>query len=68
MNIAINLASMPTRGIALTKQLLNESMNSTLEAQLNREEILQAQAGSTYDYNEGVIAFLEKRKPIFKGE
>lgn len=68
MSVAMNLASMPTKGIALTKQLLNESMKNSLKAQLGREEILQAQAGSTYDYNEGVNAFLEKRKPLFIGK
>jgi 2-(1,2-epoxy-1,2-dihydrophenyl)acetyl-CoA isomerase len=47
---------------------LNESLSNNLETQLNREEIIQAEAGQTYDYQEGVKAFLEKRKPIFKGE
>jgi 2-(1,2-epoxy-1,2-dihydrophenyl)acetyl-CoA isomerase len=68
MAIAKTLADMPTRGIGLTKKLLNESMFNSLEKQVLREEILQAEAGETYDYKEGVNAFLEKRKPVFKGE
>lgn len=65
---AETLAQMPTRGIGLTKRLLNESLFNNLETQINREEIIQAEAGQTYDYKEGVKAFLEKRKPLFKGE
>jgi 2-(1,2-epoxy-1,2-dihydrophenyl)acetyl-CoA isomerase len=66
--MASTLAAMPTRGLALTKQALNESLNNNYEEQLAREEFLQSEAGKTYDYNEGVQAFLQKRKPIFKGE
>jgi 2-(1,2-epoxy-1,2-dihydrophenyl)acetyl-CoA isomerase len=68
LKIAETLAQMPTKGIGLTKRLLNESLSNNLETQLNREEIIQAEAGQTYDYQEGVKAFLEKRKPVFKGE
>lgn len=68
MVIAQNLANLPTVGLGLTKRLLNESMTNTLEKQLDREEVVQAKAAATYDYNEGVKAFLEKRKPVFKGE
>ncbi len=68
LTIATTLASMPTRGLWLTKKLLNESMNNTLDQQLKLEELMQAEAGETSDYKEGVDAFLEKRKPIFKGE
>ena len=59
---------MPTKGIGLTKRLLNMSATADLGIQLKNEEELQTIAGASYDYNEGVSAFLEKRKPVFKGE
>jgi 2-(1,2-epoxy-1,2-dihydrophenyl)acetyl-CoA isomerase len=65
---ANTLAGMPTRGIGLTKKLLNEGFVNDLEKQLQREKEEQVIAASTYDYNEGVTAFLEKRQPVFKGE
>lgn len=65
--MAHTLAQMPTKGIGLTKRLLNQSYNNTLEQQLDMEKELQVQAGSTHDFTEGVNAFLEKRKPAFKG-
>ena len=66
--IAAKLANMPTKGLGLTKRALNLSMISDLTTQLKTEEELQTMAGKTHDYNEGVAAFLEKRKPEFKGE
>lgn len=66
--IASTLAQMPTRGLALTKQALNNSFINGYEDQLHDEELLQQKAGATADYKEGVQAFLEKRKPNFTGE
>lgn len=68
MTVAKKLASMPTLGIALTKQALNRSQGATLNEQLLVEGELQAIAGASRDSKEGVAAFLEKRKPVFKGE
>jgi 2-(1,2-epoxy-1,2-dihydrophenyl)acetyl-CoA isomerase len=67
-SLAKNLAAMPTRGIGLTKRALNLSLFNNLDDQLEVEEKLQTEAGSSYDYREGVNAFLEKRQPVFKGE
>jgi 2-(1,2-epoxy-1,2-dihydrophenyl)acetyl-CoA isomerase len=66
--LANTMAVMPTRGLGLTKKALNQSFTNDLTNQLALEEVLQTEAGQTYDFKEGVQAFLEKRKPIFKGE
>ena len=67
MKMSLKLAQMPTLALGLTKRLLNESLSNDLEAQLKLESQLQIQAGSSNDYKEGVTAFVEKRKPEFKG-
>ena len=64
---AADLAQAPTMGLAYTKQALNQSMVNDLKEQLDLEEKLQTASGKTHDYTEGVTAFLEKRKPVFKG-
>ena len=68
LKVAKKLAKLPTIGLGLTKRALNKSITNDLTAQLALEDELQTAAGKTYDYNEGVAAFLEKRKPKFKGE
>lgn len=65
--LAKQLAAMPTKAIALTKEALNRSLSNDLDAQLDTENELQSLAGRSHDYNEGVQAFLEKRKPVYKG-
>ncbi|MFA5573604.1 MAG: enoyl-CoA hydratase-related protein [Brumimicrobium sp.] len=65
--MASKMAIMPTKGYGLTKKAVNESFNNTLTEQLALEEKLQEIAGSTHDFKEGTAAFIEKRKPIFKG-
>ena len=67
-SFAENIATMPTRGLGLTKKAVNATFSNTLTEQLALEEVLQTEAGQTYDFREGVNAFLEKRKPVFKGE
>jgi 2-(1,2-epoxy-1,2-dihydrophenyl)acetyl-CoA isomerase len=66
--LAKKLATMPTKAIALTKEALNRSQNTSLDTQLDHENELQSIAGRSHDYNEGVKAFLEKRKPVYRGE
>ena len=66
-SLATTLANMPTKALGLTKRLLNQSLTNNLEQQLTLESDLQIEASSSNDYNEGVTAFVEKRKPEFKG-
>lgn len=65
--LATTLANMPTRALGLTKRLLNQSFTNNLDQQLQLESDLQIEASSSNDYLEGVTAFVEKRKPEFKG-
>ncbi|MFN4197500.1 MAG: enoyl-CoA hydratase-related protein [Flavobacterium sp.] len=65
--LAEQLAQMPTKALGLTKRLLNESLTNDLNTQLALESDLQIEASESNDYNEGVTAFVEKRKPKFNG-
>ena len=62
------LAQMPTKGLAYTKALLNCTFDLNLDRQLRHESTYQHRAGITDDFKEGVQAFIEKRKPNFKGQ
>ncbi len=66
--IAETLAQLPTKALAYTKQALNKSLEQNLNQQLKTEDELQQQSALTKDFNEGVAAFLEKRKPKFTGD
>jgi len=60
-------AALPTRAVAMTKQLFEHAHTATLEQQLALEAELQQAAMQTTDFGEGVAAFLEKRSPRFTG-
>ncbi len=67
MQLAKQLASQATRGFGLTKRAMNASWSNSLDEQLEMEARTMQEAGRTADYEEGVRAFLEKRKPAYRG-
>ena len=66
--LAERLAVGPSHAYAHTKQLLNQSLHSSLEEQLKAEQRAFADCSTSNDFAEGIAAFVEKRTPSFKGD
>mgnify|MGYP000159179370 CR=1 FL=1 len=66
--LALKLANMPTLALGKIKEAFNQSLNNSLEEQLALESKLQIESAQSEDYAEGVAAFIEKRKPTFRGK
>jgi len=66
--LARSLAAGPTRGLGLTKRLIQAAATNSLDEQLDLERDAQREAGRSRDYAEGVAAFLDKRPAVFRGE
>ncbi len=68
INWAKELANRPTLAIGITKQDIVHSMNNDLDSTIAFEAEQQVSAFKSHDLKEGVTAFIEKRKPNFRGK
>jgi 2-(1,2-epoxy-1,2-dihydrophenyl)acetyl-CoA isomerase len=68
MDLAGRLARMPTKAIGRAKRLLDRSFSMTLDEVLEEEIKAQVYLSQTEDHREGMRAFMEKRKPKFRGK
>jgi len=66
--LATELLNKPPVAIKVAKQLINNSTETNLRIGLTHESEAFGILGSTEDFKEGTTAFLEKRKPKFKGK
>ncbi|MCS6926708.1 MAG: enoyl-CoA hydratase-related protein, partial [Candidatus Binatia bacterium] len=68
MALARELAQGPTGAFGRTKQLLNQSLGSSLHDHLHNEARLITISGQSADFAEGTTAFIAKRTPRFTGK
>ncbi len=61
-------AKAPTKSIGMMKRMLEQAYNSNLSDMIETEANLQDLAQKTKDHTEGIMAFVQKRKPAFKGK
>ena len=67
-DIAVRLANGPTQALNRVSRVITSAMENDLASQLHLEQVNQIELGNTEDFREGVSAFIEKRKPVFKGK
>jgi 2-(1,2-epoxy-1,2-dihydrophenyl)acetyl-CoA isomerase len=65
--LAAKLASLPPLGLAAIKSIIRTSGSRSLDQELDLQRDEMRRLGFTSDYREGVVAFLEKRPPVFTG-
>ena len=68
IKLAERLATMPTKALVETRNLIRAAASNDFDTQLDLERDVQSALGRTHDYLEGVTAFLQKRPAQFKGE
>ena len=66
--VARQLAQGPTLAYARTKRLCYTSLDATFETQMAHEADNIADSGKTEDFREGIVAFIQKRAPLFQGQ
>ncbi len=68
LKLADNLSKGPTLAYGKTKRLIHNSLNSTLETQMELETKMISESAETNDGQIGIQAFLKKEKPKFEGK
>ena len=68
LKLADDLSRGPTLAYGKTKRLIHNSLNSTLETQMELETKMIAESAETSDGQNGIQAFLKKEKPKFEGK